>query len=166
MVATINTVLNQLLASNFSDVTKAARTLPKELFPLTSGNDAAQAQNKVPALSEQSADNQQRAAGYQQQQARQQSLKDLNRPQVALSPSDELALFASPEAAAASTGEIVQSSFVSDETNRARRQALVNTGRDNLNDVLKQRAQQAVSSLYARNNDIVYNANPIVSEAA
>lgn len=169
MVPTTSAPINAFLANNLSDVGSRSGVVPAQ-------NPFVLPQSVTPAdTADESALNDRRDQQRQQQQAlqqlagrQQQSFRDLARPQVVLLPSDEAELFA---VRVLDTGNsipqvISHSADVSDEVNRSRRQALATDDREKLSEDLQKRAQQAVATLYARNNNVVYNVTPIFYEAA
>lgn len=175
MVSSVSSLLNSILASNFSEVGDKPPASPFSVLPSQARTVVATVKSEDATLNQKRQEEQKQQTLLTQQQAdsRQRSLKDIARPQVSLLPSDELDLFAQTvqadtEAADAITEPftIIQSSFVSDETNRSRRQALSQNDRDSLSQILQQRAQASVATLYARNNNVVYNVETLFSEAA
>ena len=110
---------------------------------------------------------------------RQPTFADIARARVTLSPSDELAVFG----AISNGGQTTQQAAlqqqlvtafsplniaaqVSDENAQAVEAEVRTFRRENADTVQKQRAQYSVATLYARNNDVVYNATPISQLAA
>lgn len=112
-----------------------------------------------------------------QRDDRRPSIADLLRPRPSLSPSDELAVFAAIDGRGQGAEDIAQqqglltnpsstlAAEVSDETGQPV-EAEVLTFRPRGRDARQQQAQVAVASLYARNNDVVYNVSPISQLAA
>ncbi len=165
MVSTVTGVLNSLLAANFSEVgkTPAAYRFPVQNPPIAV---VAAEQSDEASLNDKQQKDQQQALTQRQAQNRQQSFSDFARPQLSISPSDETALFATAVAETITPPSITQSSLLSDETNRTRRAVLSQNDREKLSDELLARAQQSVATLYARNNNVVYNVTPVFFEAA
>lgn len=174
MASTIHSLVNSLLASNFSEVAGRLPLAPvqqqfKSQQPLVTTVKADES-----ALNEQRLDDKssQQQLTQQQTQERRQTLKDLANPKLSLLPSDEVELFAVASLDDAATQgtqaslTLIQSGDVSDAANRARRQVLAQDDRKNASDALLKRAQQSVATLYARNGNAVYNVTPILYEAA
>lgn len=170
MVSSVSSLLNSYLATHFSEVGDRL-ALPLVQSPFAPAQAiVATIQSEGAKLNEQRLQDGKQQQAQQQTRERTQSLADYARPQLALLPSDEAELFASatldPADAAADPVVVTLSSFVSDETNRARREALRQEDRESLSELLLKRAQQSVATLYARNNNAVYNVTPLFYEAA
>ena len=168
MVPTTSASINAFLANNFSDVGSRSGVVPAQSpFVLPQSVTPADTADES-ALNDRRNQQQQQQQQLQQLQSRQRSLRDLARPQVSILPSDEAELFA---VRVLDTGNsipqvISHSADVSDTANRIRRQALAVDDREKLSEDLQKRAQQSVATLYARNNNVVYNVTPIFYEAA
>ena len=171
MVATTSSLLNSLLADNFSEIgrNKSLFSSLQQQFALPTAVTPADGSDASGF-----GDSKDSNEGSQQQLPyypnRPQTFRDLAKPQISLLPSDEASLFAVARVEAQPKAYvpqlITQSSDLSDEINRARRQALATDDRDALSETLQQRGQQAVATLYARNYHAVYNVTPLFSEAA
>ena len=160
----MSSVLNSILAANYSEVGKAAPLPYRPPVQNQSQIIIASEKSEESALQDKQQDQKQQALLRRETDHRQQqTLRDLSRPQVSLLPADELDLFAETVTEQVS---FLPSSQLSDETNRARRQVLVRGDREKLSELLQQRAQQSVANLYARNNNVVYNVTPLFYEAA
>jgi uncharacterized protein YcbK (DUF882 family) len=167
-MTSVATALNQLLASNFSEVGRASGYVPFRVPQVNPNAVQAPDASDNTELQDRQQQSQQQALVQQRSQERQQNLRDFAKPQVRLLPSDEVQLFARAalENSSALSPVPVQSAQLSEETNRARRAVLNENSRESLHETLQARAQQSVAHLYARNANAVYNTEPLFFEAA
>ena len=167
MSSSISSVINQLLASDLSHLSKAG-VAPFHIPPLAPDAVQASPESENSDLADRRQQQSSQALVDQRAQQRQQSLRDYAKPQLQLGPSEEVALFAKAalEATTALSPVVAQASQVSEETNRARRAVLQNENRDQMSQTLQSRAQESVAYLYARNGNAVYHQEPLFFEAA
>ncbi|MEJ0009244.1 MAG: hypothetical protein WDN72_01125 [Alphaproteobacteria bacterium] len=164
MAASISSALNEFLAANFPDAAKSAYIQPQQQQAQQQIVQAEEAEES--GYEKRQQQDSQRSAYFQQANARQQSLKDIGSPQIELAPSDQIDLFASGTADTRLIGklDVTAPSELTDSATILNRKALTNG--TNISQSLLQKAQASVGALYARNNDIVYNATPAINEAA
>lgn len=133
----------------------------------------------VPGDGVQTDANRRNGRNLQRRDERQPSFADIARPRVTLSPSDELEVFAQVN----TSGQAAQQAIlkpplattfaasnvaaqVSDENGEPVEAEVLTFRRENTDTAQQQRAQFSVATLYARNNDVVYNVTPISQLAA
>jgi len=123
--------------------------------------------------------NRRNGRNLQRRDERQPTFADIARPRVSLSPSDELAVFgafsnggqttqqaALQQQLAAAFSPLNITAQASDENGEPVEAEVLTFRRENTNAAEQRRAQYSVATLYARNNDVVYNVTPISQLAA
>lgn len=197
-MASISTSLNSLLATNFSNFGRIGQgvnrtfnatqppidELRQQLGGLKEGTTiSARYDYRVGAngqlvqtgstikVGEEEQRRQQQQA-YTQADERQQTFADLAKPRADLSPSDELALFASEDAPEGNQGlvpAVLLKNGAEDEDGTAIDVELITPGTQEPTgnaSTLDAQRQQRVSALYARNHDIQFTVNAAITLAA
>lgn len=164
MVSSVTNSLNYLYAASFSEVPRTSALTPKN------GLDALKRiQPELPGQvvdptgrQPQQGRDQQGYGRFEAFDERQPNLADYVRPKPALSPADEMALFAVDMAAANNAPAIaappirVQDASYVQETAQEERQQ----------DRLAQRKQSYVAQLYAQTGDITFSSESLIRQAA
>ncbi|MBY0544804.1 MAG: hypothetical protein K2Q14_04565 [Gammaproteobacteria bacterium] len=134
---------------------------------------------EVPKDGPQAETNRRNGRNLQRRDDRQPTFADIARARVTLSPSEELAVFGAISNGGQTTQQAaLQQQLVnafsplniaaqaSDENGQPVEAEVLTFRRENADTAEKQRAQYSVATLYARNNDVVYNVSPISQLAA
>jgi hypothetical protein len=162
--------IDKLRLGNATDPFKPGATVTARYTIEEDGNLALRDVNVVDAIDDATSDQ----AGDKRGNAAQQdlprySLSDISKPKANIGPSDEIALFAAPEEQPAAID--YQSELLEYTPPKANGAGITDITLENAKTQpdqlsLAAQKQQRVANLYARNSDLVYNVDPVFSEAA